>query len=143
MPSASRRGYLREIGVGRGDRVAIWLPNSFEWVVSLLAVGSIGAILVPINTRFEEDEAAYVLRQSESKALFARTSFMKMEYRSKVANWFPGLEEDPARKTDEIPSLEQVIWVGDDTPVRAHPWEEAIAPSGEPRRRGARERTRC
>jgi fatty-acyl-CoA synthase len=126
-------GYLREIGVERRDRVAIWLPNRFEWVVALLAVGSIGAILVPINTRFREGEAAYVLRQSESKALIAQTSFAKMEYRDKVANWFPGLEGDRARQAaHEIPSLKQVVWIGGDAPAGAHLWEEAVAWSGEP-----------
>lgn len=132
-------GYLREIGVERGDRVAIWLPNRFEWVVALLAVGSIGAILVPINARFREAEAAYVLRQSKSKALIAQTSFTKIEYRDKVANWFPGLEGDRARELgDEIPSLERVIWIGGDAPAGAHPWEEAVAWSGEPLAAGCR-----
>jgi fatty-acyl-CoA synthase len=126
-------GYLREIGVGQRDRVAIWLPNRFEWVVALLAVGSIGAILVPINARFREGEATYVLRQSESKVLIAQTSFMKMEYRDKVANWFPGLEGDGAwEAANEIPSLKQVVWIGGEAPAGAHPWEEAVAWSGEP-----------
>lgn len=141
LVSAARNlsDYLRGIGVGRGDRVAIWLPNRFEWVVALLAVGSIGAILVPINARFREGEAAYVLRQSKSKALIAQTSFMKMEYRDKVVNWFPGLEGDRAQEAgDEIPSLEQVIWIGDDAPAGAHPWEEAVARSGEPPAAGCR-----
>ncbi|MDN5696753.1 MAG: AMP-binding protein, partial [Rubrobacter sp.] len=69
MVDASRglAGYLSELGVRRGDRVAVWLPNSVEWVASLLAAGSIGAILVPINARFQQSEASYVLRQSGSK----------------------------------------------------------------------------
>lgn len=135
LTSAARglSGYLREIGVEQGDRVAIWLPNCFEWVVSLLAVGSIGAILVPINARFQEDEAAYVLRQSESKVLIAQTSFMKMEYRNKVASWFPGLEGDRAQEAGkEIPSLNQVIWVAGDAPKGAHSWQETVNWSGHP-----------
>lgn len=131
--SRSVAGYLNGIGIGRGDRVAIWLPNSFEWVASLLAVGSIGAILVPVNARFQRDEAAYVLRQSGSKALIARTSFAGMEYRDKVARWFPNLEGDGARGEDErIASLEHVVWVGGDAPAGAHSWEEAVSWEGEP-----------
>ncbi len=131
---ASRRvaGYLSGIGIGRGDRVAIWLPNSFEWVASLLAVGSIGAILVPINARFQRDEAAYVLRQSGSRALIARASFAGTEYRGNVARWFPNLEGDGAREDDErIASVEHVVWVGGDAPAGAHPWEEAVSCKGE------------
>jgi acyl-CoA synthetase (AMP-forming)/AMP-acid ligase II len=126
-------GYLTEIGVRRGERVAIWLPNSFEWVAALLAVGSIGAILVPINTRFQKGEAEYVLRQSESKVLITRTSFAKTEYRDKVARWFPNLEGDGTQEDDEqIASLEQVVWVGGDAPAGAHPWEKVVSWQGEP-----------
>jgi fatty-acyl-CoA synthase len=143
LVGAARRlgGYLREIGVDSGDRVALWLPNSFEWVVSLLAVGSIGAILVPINTRFKKNEAAYALRQSQSKVLITQTSFASTEYRDKVASWFPGLEGDEAREDDEkIPSLEQVIWVGEDAPAGARPWGEAVSWEGEPPTADCRER---
>lgn len=133
LVDASRRvaGYLTGIGIGRGDRVAIWLPNSFEWVASLLAVGSIGAILAPINARFQESEAAYVLRQSGSKALIARTSFAKTEYRGIVARWFPNLEGDGTGEDEKIGSLEHVVWVGGDAPVGAHPWEKIISWEGE------------
>jgi fatty-acyl-CoA synthase len=126
-------GYLTGIGVRRGERVAIWLPNSFEWVVSLLAVGSIGAILVPINTRFQKNEAEYVLRQSGSRVLITQTSFAKTHYRDKVARWFPDLEGNGAQEDDErIASLEQVVWVGGDAPAGAHPWEGAVSWEGEP-----------
>src|SRR6185503_19740562 len=49
---------LMAIGVAAGDRVAIWAPNSWEWIVGALAVHHAGAALVPINTRFKGAEAA-------------------------------------------------------------------------------------
>src|SRR4051812_36451846 len=45
-------------GIACGDRVAIWAPNSAEWVVAALAVTSAGGVLVPVNTRFKGTEAA-------------------------------------------------------------------------------------
>ena len=42
-----------------GDRVAIWAPNSLEWIVAALAITSAGGVLVPINTRFKGGEAAF------------------------------------------------------------------------------------
>lgn len=132
--------YLLEFGVGKGDRVAVWLPNSFAWVASLLAVGSIGAILVPVNSRFQESEASYVLRQSGSKVLITQTSFGKTNYRDKVARWFPSLEGEATHGGDEsIASLEQVVWVGGDTPAGAHSWEKAISWQGESPAGGCRE----
>src|SRR5437870_4376828 len=43
-------------GIERGDRVAIWAPNSARWIVSCLGLQCAGAVLVPINTRFRGDE---------------------------------------------------------------------------------------
>src|SRR5687768_15539754 len=48
-------------GVARGDRVAVWAPNRWEWIVAALGAHAAGAALVPINTRFKGSEAAYVL----------------------------------------------------------------------------------
>src|SRR5579884_3727471 len=45
-------------GVGPGDRVAIWARNSLEWMVASYAVYAVGAVLVPLNTRFKGEEAA-------------------------------------------------------------------------------------
>jgi ligand-binding SRPBCC domain-containing protein len=44
---------LVDAGIGTGDRVAIWAPNCWEWVVALLGIQSAGAVLVPLNTRYK------------------------------------------------------------------------------------------
>ncbi|HUJ65083.1 MAG TPA: AMP-binding protein, partial [Acidimicrobiales bacterium] len=48
-------------GLRKGDRAAIWAPNVWEWVVAALGLQRAGAVLVPLNTRYKGDEAAYVL----------------------------------------------------------------------------------
>ena len=53
-------------GVARGERVAIWAPNCWQWVVAALGAQSVGAVVVPVNTRYRGREAAYVLEQFES-----------------------------------------------------------------------------
>src|SRR5919205_621133 len=57
------RGLLAR-GVGTGDRVGVWSPNRFEWVVLQYATARIGAILVNINPAFKSVELEYVLNQS-------------------------------------------------------------------------------
>src|SRR5580700_9926821 len=52
-------------GIARGDRVAVWAPNRWEWIVAALATHSVGAVLVPLNTRFKGGEAAWILARSE------------------------------------------------------------------------------
>ena len=63
-------------GVVRGDRVAIWAPNSWQWIVAALATHTCGAALVPVNTRFKGEEAAYVLARSGVRALFTTSDFL-------------------------------------------------------------------
>lgn len=63
-------------GVGAGDRVAIWAPNSAEWIIALLGTFQAGAVLVPVNTRFKGNEAAEILNRSGARALVTVTDFL-------------------------------------------------------------------
>jgi HIP---CoA ligase len=71
---------LMALGVARGDRVALWAPNTWEWVVAALAVHASGGVLVPINTRFKGAEAAEVLAKSGARALFTTVGFLGTDY---------------------------------------------------------------
>jgi long-chain acyl-CoA synthetase len=64
-------GGLRAGGVRRGDRVAIRLQNGIDWVLAFFGAQLAGAVVVPVNTRFTEDEAAYVINDSGSVFTFA------------------------------------------------------------------------
>jgi acyl-CoA synthetase (AMP-forming)/AMP-acid ligase II len=65
--------------VEAGDRVAIWAPNSVEWVIASFAVYAAGAVLVPLNTRFKGDEAGHVLRVSGARVLLAVTDLLGVD----------------------------------------------------------------
>lgn len=67
-------------GVGPGDRIAVWAPNSADWIIAALGVLGAGGILVPINTRFKGAEAAYVLRKTGAKAILTVPSFVGNDY---------------------------------------------------------------
>ena len=67
-------------GVRPGDRVAIWAPNSLDWVVAALGVYAAGGVLVPLNTRFKSGEAAHVLRTAGAKLLLTVTDFLGADY---------------------------------------------------------------
>ena len=71
---------LMAAGVERGDRVSIWAPNGWRWIVAALATHSAGAALVPINTRYKGQEAAYVLGRSRARVLFTTTDFLGTDY---------------------------------------------------------------
>jgi HIP---CoA ligase len=63
-------------GVQPGDRVALWAPNSAAWVVTSFAAYAVGAVLVPLNTRYRGQEAGHVLRTSRARLLFAVTDLL-------------------------------------------------------------------
>jgi fatty-acyl-CoA synthase len=90
-------------GVASGDRVAIWSPNRWEWVVAQFATARIGAILVNINPAYRTSELEYVLRQAEVSVLLSSAGFRTTDYRAMIA-------EVRAR----LPALRQVLVLEDD-----------------------------
>lgn len=78
-------------GIRRGDRVGLWLPNWPEWIFARHALGILGAIAVPINTRYKADELAYCLRQGECRALLSADRFLGIDFRAMVDSVRGGL----------------------------------------------------
>jgi long-chain acyl-CoA synthetase len=68
--AARAGGGLRAAGISPGDRVAIRLPNSIDWVVAFFGGLMAGAIVVPLNTRLAKPEAAYIIGDSGSSYVF-------------------------------------------------------------------------
>jgi fatty-acyl-CoA synthase len=73
---------LIERGVAKGDRVGIWAPNRFEWVVIQYATARIGAILVNINPAYKAMELEYALNQSGVSLLLLSRGFRQTDYRT-------------------------------------------------------------
>ncbi len=61
---------LIDLDIQQGDKVAILAVNSPEWVASYMAIGALGAIVVPILPDFSDKEIGHILEHSEAKALF-------------------------------------------------------------------------
>ena len=68
-------GALQTLGVGRGDRVAILANNCVQYPLAYFACIKIGAIAVPVNARFKDDEVHYVVEHSESRLLLYGADF--------------------------------------------------------------------
>jgi len=73
-------------GIAPGDRVAIWAPNLWEWVVAATGLHAAGAVLVPLNTRFKGREAGYVLRKSRARVLVTVGEFLGTRYVESLAD---------------------------------------------------------
>ena len=72
-------GALIDAGVGAGDRVALWAPNGWEWVLIALGTLGAGAALVPVSTRFTGPEALDVIGRSGARALFVAGDFLGVD----------------------------------------------------------------
>ncbi len=72
-------------GVSRGDRIAIWAPNSRQWIVAAIGAMTAGAAIVPLNTRLKGREAGDILRRTNTRILFTVEDFLGIDYRALLA----------------------------------------------------------
>ena len=111
---------MMALGVAEGDRVAIWAPNIWEWVVAALGAHGAGGVLVPINTRFKGEEAAYVLEKSRAKVLFTVEGFLGFDYVKMLRGVRAGGGgEGPV---SALPALETVVVLRGEVPAETMPW---------------------
>lgn len=82
--------WLASQGIGRGDRVAVWLVNRIEWLALYGGLSQLGATLMTVNTRYRAHELEHILRQSQAKMLVLEPSFRKIDFPAVLA------EADPA-----------------------------------------------
>jgi fatty-acyl-CoA synthase len=80
-------------GVKRGDRVGIWAPNRYEWVIVQFATARIGAILVNINPAYQAGELGYALAQSGVSFLVMAPGFRQTDYLALISNVRPQCPE--------------------------------------------------
>ncbi|MFC8043816.1 FadD3 family acyl-CoA ligase [Nocardia sp. NPDC057353] len=77
-------GAFAAFGIEKGDRAAVWAPNSAEWIVAAFGLQAAGGVLVPVNTRFKAAEAQDVIRRSGAKAVLVQQGFQGTEYTADV-----------------------------------------------------------
>jgi fatty-acyl-CoA synthase len=105
---------LLALGIEKGERVAIWSTNNYEWIVAQYATAKIGAILVNVNPAYRTHELEYVLRESRSKVLILIESFRSLNYVEmfyevcpEAKNCHPGSIE-----SWRFPHLKDVVFIG-------------------------------
>lgn len=94
------RGLLK-LGVRRGDKVGLYIPNHPEFVFAYIACSKLGAAAVPVTWRFSADEVKYVLGHSDSSVVIMETSFMDSDFIAKI---------NAVR--DGLPQLRDIVVIG-------------------------------
>jgi len=106
-----------DLGVAPADRVAIWSPNTWHWVVGCLAAHWAGAVVVPLNTRYTAAEATDILARTGAPLLLCAGQFL-------------GADRSAELDRDELPALRHIVRI----PVQtADPgWDDFVARGADP-----------
>ncbi len=102
---------LLAMNIKKGDHVSIWSTNIPEWPVLMFSLAKIGAVLVTVNTNYKSHELEYLLKQSDSKAIFLIDKFKSSEY----FNWLKKVLDDAEwlgkgkLESKKIPMLKNVV----------------------------------
>jgi fatty-acyl-CoA synthase len=110
---------LIELGVGPGEHVCLWMSDRIEWMIARWAVPYIGAVLVPLNTRFRDADTGYILRQSDSVLLIVEDGFESISYFDILACLVPDWREQDAAgwQVPDMPRLRRVVGLGAQLPA--------------------------
>ena len=121
------------LGIQPGDKVSLWMPNRAEWLFLFGAVAKIGAILVPINTRFRTGDMEYLVNHSDSAALILMDQSGPVDYLDMLRQVAPEIDTgDPAElRPAAFPALRNVIIIGDERPAGAIGWDAMLAGADE------------
>jgi HIP---CoA ligase len=99
---------LAVAGIEPGERVAVWAPNRYEWLVAALGTLGAGAAVVPVNTRFKRNEVHHILDRSRARLVFSVGEFLGMDYAATLSEL-----------RDRLPNLDLVVGF-DDVPNVDH-----------------------
>ncbi len=84
-------GAMQQLGLRRGDHVAILMGNDERWLSLFYGAALLGAVTVPVNTRFKAAEIDFCLKKADAKALFYVSRFLGIDFESMLAGLKPGI----------------------------------------------------
>ena len=119
---------LIAMGVGAGDKVAIWATNVPAWYITFWATTKIGAILVTVNTGNKIHETEYLLKQSDTHTLVMIDAYKGTDYNEIIRTLIPELADSEPGKLEsaKFPFLKNIITIESRQPG-CFTWDEAVA----------------
>lgn len=117
------------MGIQKGEHVAIWSDNKREWLLSQFATGKMGAVLVTVNTNYQEKELEYLLQQSDATTLILCESYKGTSYLDIIRSICPEVMQ--AKKgtiqSEKLPHLKRVIVMSENEYPGMYTWSELLA----------------
>ena len=121
---------LMALDVEAGDHVSLWLNNRADWLFFMFGLARIGAVHVPVNTRFRTNDLEYVVRQSDSAMLITHDVSGPIDYLAMVREVISLPERGDIVDDSDFPMLKRVVIVGDGDYPGTVDWTRAIANAG-------------
>ncbi|MFB5087463.1 AMP-binding protein [Psychrobacillus sp. PGGUH221] len=117
------------MGIQKGEHVAIWSDNKREWLLSQFATGKMGAVLVTVNTNYQEKELEYLLQQSDSTTLILCESFKGTSYLDILRSVCPEIyhSEKGNIQSEKLPHFKRVIVMSGNQYPGIYTWSELLA----------------
>ncbi|MDI2130282.1 FadD3 family acyl-CoA ligase [Yinghuangia seranimata] len=112
-------------GLEKGDRVAVWAPNSRDWLTAALGALTAGGVIVPMNTRYKGAEAQYVLEKTRAKLLFVSGTFLGASYVAMLRS--SAGEGSPGQPFAALPDLTTTVVLADGAPETCTTWADFLA----------------
>ncbi len=113
----ARARSLAGMGVGKGDHVGVLMPNSLDFVEIVYGIALLGAVLVPLNTRYKARELRYVIENADISLLVTSDALLPhVDFAALLVAALPGIAgaADPHRlHPAEAPRLRSVVLLGD------------------------------
>src|SRR6266850_1737971 len=119
---AAAKGLL-SLGIAPGDKVALWMVNRPEWIDAMFAIIKIGAVLVPVNTRFRTEDMGYILAQSDAAAVLLADRSGPVDYLGMMREVVPALGSRP---DPGFPCLRHVVVLSDRAAGDVTDWREVL-----------------
>jgi fatty-acyl-CoA synthase len=119
---------LMALGLEKGDHAALWATNWPQWVELQFACARVGVVLVNINPAYRSHELAYVLKQSDAKALFLIERFKSSDYFAMLNTAVPELKSSPVGRllSAEFPKLKEVVSLTENAEPGMRSWSEFL-----------------
>ncbi|MBE0594494.1 MAG: AMP-binding protein [Gemmatimonadales bacterium] len=113
-------------GIRKGDCVGLWITNCPEFVVAFYAVEKIGAIAVPFNTRYRQDDIVFVLRHAECRMLITVDRSGPVECLEMLQAVIPGFDGKRFERSEEFPHLEHIVVISGSDDGGALSWSRFL-----------------
>ncbi|MDA0821836.1 MAG: AMP-binding protein [Proteobacteria bacterium] len=120
---------LIALGVEPGEKIALWMNNKPEWLFLMYAVAKVGAVLVPLNTRYRTEDIQYAVTQSNTGTIISDDRSGPVDYLGMLREVLPNTDNgDPsAHQLDGFPDLRRIVFVGKNKLPGTLTWDEAMA----------------